>query len=154
MYTIDTQLVNAPRESVWPAAAMVENWPSILPHYRRVTRLSGKPLGEGTVEMAAWRPFGIFKWPTWWRSQIAIDAAEFTVRYKHIAGTTAGMDVIWRLDAVDAGSTMITIEHWWHGPRWPLISGLVANLVIGPVFVHGIASRTLAGIARAVEGHK
>jgi len=26
-----------------------------------------------------------------------------------------------------------------------------AELVIGPVFVHGIASRTLAGIARHVE---
>jgi hypothetical protein len=26
-----------------------------------------------------------------------------------------------------------------------------AELVIGPVFIHGIASRTLAGIRRAVE---
>jgi hypothetical protein len=26
-----------------------------------------------------------------------------------------------------------------------------ANWVIGPVFIHGIASRTLAGIRRAVE---
>jgi hypothetical protein len=41
--------------------------------------------------------------------------------------------------------------HEWDGPRWPLIRRPAAEWVIGPVFVHGIASRTLAGIGRAVE---
>ena len=35
---------------------------------------------------------------------------------------------------------------------WPLIGRLAAQLVIGPVFVHGIASRTLAGIRARAEG--
>ena len=35
------------------------------------------------------------------------------------------------------------------GPRWPLIGGPPPTWVIGPVFIHGIASRTLAGIKRA-----
>jgi hypothetical protein len=39
----------------------------------------------------------------------------------------------------------------WNGPSWPLIGELAARGVIGPVFVHGIASRTLAGLARAAE---
>ena len=45
----------------------------------------------------------------------------------------------------------MTIVHEWTGPRWPLIGSAAAAWVIGPVFIHGIASRTLAGIRRAVE---
>jgi hypothetical protein len=41
--------------------------------------------------------------------------------------------------------------HQWSGPGWPVVGRIAAELVIGPVFVHGIASRTLAGIARHVE---
>jgi hypothetical protein len=33
----------------------------------------------------------------------------------------------------------------------PVIGGPLATLLIGPVFIHGIASRTLAGLARAAE---
>jgi hypothetical protein len=36
-------------------------------------------------------------------------------------------------------------------PGWPLIGPVAALAVIGPVFVHGIASRTLAGLAAAAE---
>jgi hypothetical protein len=43
------------------------------------------------------------------------------------------------------------IVHTWDGPGWPLVGRLAAKLVIGPVFIHGIASRTLAGIKRAAE---
>ena len=35
--------------------------------------------------------------------------------------------------------------------RWPLIGVFAATAVIGPVFIHGIASRTLAGLARVAE---
>ena len=38
------------------------------------------------------------------------------------------------------------------GPRWPLIGVFAATIVIGPIFVHGIASRTLEGLARVAEG--
>ena len=42
--------------------------------------------------------------------------------------------------------------HEWSGPPWPLIRRPAADWVIGPVFVHGIASRTLAGLkARRAE---
>jgi hypothetical protein len=45
----------------------------------------------------------------------------------------------------------VRIVHLWLGPSWPLIGGLAARAVIGPVFVHGIASRTLAGLAAVAE---
>jgi hypothetical protein len=73
------------------------------------------------------------------------------IRYRHVRGITRGMDVAWRV-MPRAGGTAVEIVHEWDGPAWPLISRPAANLVIGPVFIHGIASRTLAGIKRHAEG--
>jgi ribosome-associated toxin RatA of RatAB toxin-antitoxin module len=149
MRTVDERLVAAPADRIYQAAREVERWPEILPHYRYVRVLDRSP-DRQVVEMSANRPFGPVNWPTWWTSEMWTDPGRFEVRYRHIRGITRGMDVIWRL--VPEGSrTRVTIVHEWDGPRWPLISGVAANLVIGPVFVHGIASRTLAGIAKYVE---
>jgi hypothetical protein len=60
------------------------------------------------------------------------------------------MDVEWTFESV-AGGTLVRIVHVWNGPSWPLIGEIAARGVIGPVFVHGIASRTLAGLARSAE---
>ena len=80
-----------------------------------------------------------------------IDPARMEVRYTHVRGITRGMDVVWRIVADGAG-TRVTIVHTWRGPPWPLISWIASNWVIGPVFVHGIAALTLAGLARVAEG--
>ena len=146
MRTVDRIHVRAPLERVFDAASAVERWPSILPHYRWV-----RLLGGGLVEMAAWRPFGIFKYPTWWVSEMTIDRPAGEIRYRHVRGLTRGMDVVWRLEQEGDG-VAVKIVHTWNGPGWPLVGRLAADLVIGPVFIHGIASRTLAGIKRAVEG--
>lgn len=151
MRTVDTITIAAPLATVWPLAVQVEQWPEILPHYRWVTRLEGARGGDGVVEMAAWRPFGgPLRWPTWWSSRMWIDEGKHEIRYHHMAGITRGMDVVWSVTSSDHGTT-ITIVHEWRGPRWPLIGGVAASMVIGPVFIHGIASRTLAGVARAAE---
>lgn len=150
MKTVDRLRMAAPAERVFAVASDVERWPELLPHYRWVRMLARREQG-GVVEMAAWRPFGRLKYPTWWVSEMWLDRAKLEVRYRHIRGTTRGMDVVWRV--VSAGdATDVTIVHQWDGPAWPLIRRPVADWVIGPVFVRGIASRTLAGIARAVEG--
>jgi len=145
MRTVDRIRVHAPLARVFAAASAVARWPAILPHYRWVRFLDG-----GLVEMAAWRPFGFLKYPTWWVSEMTVDQRAGEIRYRHVRGITRGMDVVWRLvegkDGVDA-----EIVHTWDGPGWPLVGRLAATLVIGPVFIHGIASRTLAGIKRAAE---
>ena len=149
MKTIDERLIAAAPDQVFRAAADVERWPAILPHYRYVRMLERRPDG-GVVEMSANRPFGPVDWPTWWVSEMWVDPARHEVRYRHIRGVTRGMDVLWRIEAAPPGSRA-TIVHEWNGPAWPLIRRPAAEWVIGPVFVHGIASRTLAGIARAAE---
>lgn len=149
MRTVDYRRMRAPADRVFQAMADVERWPALLAHYRWVTMRERHP-GGGIVEMAAWRPFGVARYPAWWVSQMEIDLPRWQVRYRHIDGITRGMDVVWQLAPLER-ETDVTIVHQWSGPRWPLIGSLAASLVIGPVFISGIASRTLAGLARFVE---
>jgi ribosome-associated toxin RatA of RatAB toxin-antitoxin module len=148
MRTVDRSRIAAPFDRVFNAASTVTRWPDILPHYRWV-----RVLADGLVEMAAWRPFGLMKYPTWWVSEMTIDRPAGEIRYRHVRGITRGMQVVWRLVEVGGGVGGVDVEivHTWGGPRWPLIGRLAANLVIGPVFIHGIASRTLAGIKQFAE---
>jgi ribosome-associated toxin RatA of RatAB toxin-antitoxin module len=151
MRTVDRVRIQASFARVFAAASAVTRWPAILPHYRWV-----RILNDGLVEMAAWRPFarGLLKYPAWWVSEMTIDRPAGEIRYRHVRGITRGMQVAWRLVEVGGGSegeVEVEVIHTWDGPRWPLVGRLAANLVIGPVFIHGIASRTLAGIKRATE---
>ncbi len=149
MRTLDQTHMRAPMDRAFAAAADVERWPELLSHYRWVRLLERRPEG-GVVEMAAWRPFGPIGYPTWWVSEMRVDRDTPAVHYRHIRGVTTGMDVVWRF-VPNNGGTDVSIVHEWAGPAWPLISRPAAELVIGPVFIHGIASRTLAGIKRHVE---
>jgi hypothetical protein len=149
MRTVDRIRMRAPLARVLQAAVEVEAWPALLSHYRWVRMLERRGEG-GLVEMAAWRPFGRLRYPTWWVSEMWVDRQAAEVHYRHVRGITTGMDVVWRIQPVD-GETDVTIVHDWTGPRWPLIGSAAAQWVIGPVFIQGIASRTLAGIRRAVE---
>jgi ribosome-associated toxin RatA of RatAB toxin-antitoxin module len=151
MRTVDQIRVHASFARVFAVASSVARWPTILPHYRWV-----RFLDDGLVEMAAWRPFGAIKYPTWWVSEMTVDRPAGEIRYRHVRGITREMQVRWRLVEVGEGSggskgVDVEIVHTWDGPRWPLVGRLAANLVIGPIFIHGIASRTLAGIKRAAE---
>ena len=131
--------------------ADVERWPDILPHYRWVRFQRKDGFASGRVEMAAWRDFaGPLRYPTWWVSEMESDASKPIVRYRHVAGITSGMDVVWEFHPRN-DSTLIRIVHEWQGPRWPLIGGFAANHVIGPRFVSFIAGRTLAGVAAEAE---
>ena len=149
MRTVDRIRIRAPMDRVLSAAADVERWPAILGHYRWVRMLERSETG-GVVEMAAWRPFGIFNYPTWWVSEMRIDRSAPAVYYRHVRGITTGMDVVWQLQPSEGG-TDVTIVHDWTGPRWPLVGFAAASWIIGPVFIHGIASRTLAGLAKHLE---
>lgn len=154
MRTVDERLVNAPLARIFGLAADVERWPALLPHYRYVRFVDRRSDGGGIVDMSANRPFGLVQWPTWWQSRMAVHAPGGTrppsIRYSHVAGVTKGMEVEWTFEDLGA-MTRVRIVHVWNGPSVPMAGGLAASLVIGPVFVHGIASRTLAGLADVAE---
>ena len=154
MNTVDERLVRAPLAIIFDLAANVERWPSHLSHYRYVRFHERRSDGGGTVEMSANRPFAFFEWPTFWTSLMSVSrpgsGVAAAIRFRHVRGVTAGMEVEWSFEAT-TGGTLVRIVHVWNGPAWPLIGDVAARGVIGPVFVHGIASRTLAGLAHAAE---
>lgn len=160
MSAVDERTVRAPLEAIFALAADVASWPDHLSHYRFVRFHARSPDGGGLVAMSANRPFarGALVWPTWWTSQMMVRAPGAVgigapcIRFRHVAGITTGMEVEWQFAPVlERGGTHVRIVHMWNGPRWPLVGGLAARGVIGPVFVHGIASRTLEGLAAVAE---
>jgi hypothetical protein len=150
MVTLNEAVVNAPVERIFALARTVEHWPAHLPHYRYVRFRSRARDGGGLVEMSANRPFGPLKWPTWWVSQMAVDETIPNIRFRHVEGITTGMDVEWAFTKRDEG-TLVRIFHVWDGPGWPVFRVAAAVGVIGPLFVHAIAERTLAGLKAAAE---
>lgn len=150
MRVLDELLVRCSVRRIFELARDVERWPDHLPHYRFVRFNTRTTDGDGVVEMSANRPFGAASWPTWWRSDMQVIDSAPAVRFRHIAGITKGMEVEWSFEATATG-TQVRVLHVWSGPKWPLIGELAATAVIGPVFVHGIASRTLEGLARVAE---
>jgi ribosome-associated toxin RatA of RatAB toxin-antitoxin module len=150
METVDEQLVRTTPKRMFEVVRHVEEWPAHLSHYRYVRVREGATDGGGLVEMSANRPFGLVNWRTWWLSEMEVDHATPAIRFRHVGGITKGMDVEWSFTPADGG-TRVRIVHAWDGPHWPLIGIFAATAVIGPVFIHGIASRTLAGLARVAE---
>jgi ribosome-associated toxin RatA of RatAB toxin-antitoxin module len=153
MRTVDERVVAAPPAAIFDIAADVERWPAHLPHYRFVRFREGAGQPVRVVEMSANRPFGPVQWPTWWVSLMEVQdrpSGVPAIRFRHIEGVTTRMDVEWSFVPV-AGGTHVTVLHLWNGPSWPGIGTIAARAIIGPVFVHGIASRTLEGLARAAE---
>jgi ribosome-associated toxin RatA of RatAB toxin-antitoxin module len=158
MEEVDSQYVHAPTPKMFALAAKVEKWPTYLPHYRYVKFRERRSDGGGIVEMSAYRPFTMatrlrrslrINWPTWWLSEMSVDEIKPSIRFRHIGGITKGMEVEWTFLSAPAG-THVRIVHLWDGPGFPM-GDFAATWVIGPVFIHGIASRTLAGLAAVAE---
>ena len=156
MRTVDERFVRSRLATIFQLAMDVERWPSLLPHYRYVRFRERASDGGGIVEMSANRPFGPLNWPTRWTSQMFVQRKaskggdEPRVRFHHIEGITTGMDVEWSFHP-EKGGPRVKIVHAWNGPPWPVVGGVAAANVIGPIFVHGIASRTLEGLAAIAE---
>src|SRR4051812_21422724 len=155
MEVVDDRMVRAPVSTIFELARQVEHWPTYLSHYRYVRFRSRAEDGGGLVEMSANRPFQVFgarriNWPTWWLSEMAVDVQAPSIRFRHVGGITSGMEVEWTFTS-SRDATHVRIVHIWEGPHVPLLGAWAAKYAIGPVFIHGIASRTLAGLSSVAE---
>jgi aromatase len=126
-------------------AAQVEQWPRILPHYRGVRVLAADGPAR-LVEMKARRGWIPLRWCA--RQTVLPEARR--IRFTHIRGITRGMEVEWRLDPEEGGQVAVSIVHDLR-LGWPLIGGVVARAIIGPLFVEPTARATLHHIKRLVE---
>jgi ribosome-associated toxin RatA of RatAB toxin-antitoxin module len=138
--------VDAPPRLVFDLARDVERWPDLLPHYIDVAaHLNGD--GSVTARMVAVRSLvpaiglGI---PVVWRARTWAEEDVLQLRFRHLGGATAGMDVTWRIVATGTGCR-VSIEHDFRS-RLPLWAVLVDR-----VFVRAIAGRTLATFRSLAE---
>jgi ribosome-associated toxin RatA of RatAB toxin-antitoxin module len=141
--------VGAPARLVFDLARNVECWPRLLPHYVDVRVENRAPGGAVTARMVAVRAmlpamgYGI---PVAWRARTWAEPDDLRLRFLHLGGATAGMDVTWRIEPSDGGCR-VTIQHDF-APAVPAWGSLIDRF-----FVRPIAGRTLAtfkAIAEAV----
>jgi len=144
MHTENSIIIQAGLQQIFETAAAIERWPTILPHYRRVRILQRKD-GISVVEMAASRS----GFPVKWLALQELHPEAGKIIYRHIKGITKGMYVEWKLTEEIQG-VHVALTHDLRLPV-PLIGELIANWIIGRVFVSHIADLTLLHIKKLVE---
>jgi ribosome-associated toxin RatA of RatAB toxin-antitoxin module len=141
MHTGNSIVMRAPKSDIFEAAANLERWPEILPHYRYIQYLE-RGATRNVVIMAAVRS-GI---PISWTSEQIIDRENMQVRFHHLKAFTKGMDVVWTFDDQPDG-VLVQIIHDLRF-RVPALSPL-ADRIIGGFFISHIANQTL----RCMKAH-
>jgi ribosome-associated toxin RatA of RatAB toxin-antitoxin module len=135
MHKTNSVLMHVPKMAIFEAAANLELWSKILPHYRYI-RFLERGVDRNVVVMAA-RRSGI---PISWTSEQIIDRERLEIRFLHLRAWTKGMHVVWTFS--DAGEcVLVTISHDLHF-RIPVLSPIV-DPIIGNFFIHNIANKTL-----------
>jgi ribosome-associated toxin RatA of RatAB toxin-antitoxin module len=149
MRTSNAIIIQAPLERIFSVASDLARWPDFLAHYRYNRFLSQMPWG-GIVKMSAVRTYI----PTTWISEYRILTNDGPQLYfKHLRSAlnaTRGMVVVWTFTPTPEGIRVeITHDLELH---WPIIGGFVGRYIVGLFFIHHIATLTLAGLKRKVEG--
>lgn len=155
MHTENTVYIQGPKARIFELACSTQNWPTILPHYRRVDVLEQSEDGlRKVVEMAAVRDGFLrpgVKFPVQWRSVQICEPRQGRILFKHIGGIATGMWVVWTLEDDPWGrGVRVTIGHDLTYP-FDFLNGWFARDVVGEGFVHAIAGRTLQTIKQLVE---
>ena len=146
--------VHAPAERVLALARDLAAWPRLLPHYRRA-RVT--PTGDGRVlaSLVAVRPLGRssrFGIPVVWRAEQWAEEAEpadLRLRFRHVRGVTAGMDVTWHIRPT-ADGCRVTIEHDFRRGL-PLVGDRLLPRLVDRYFTRPIAGRTLRRFKELAE---
>lgn len=146
MQTSTGIIIHADPQTVFRLGTAVEHWPQILPHYRWVHVVEDHG-DHRIVEMAAWRDIIPVRW---WAEQ-RCDPEQPLITFHHVGGVTKGMDVQWTFTPM-RDSVLVEIHHQL-ALGWPIIGGVAADRIIGPLFIDNIAGKTLKTIKRLAEQH-
>jgi len=148
MFTSNTVIIEGDAEHIhdhiYQLAANIQDWPALLPHYQFMHIIE-----QSETHKVA--DFGASRdgFPCRWRARQELFPAEGRITYKHIAGITKGMAVEWRL-IKQGDSVAVTIDHDLTY-SFPVLGDLFAKYIVGDLFVHNIAGKTLEFIKDTVE---
>jgi hypothetical protein len=87
--------------------------------------------------------------PVRWTARQRLDPTQHQIHFTHVHGISRGMEVTWFLEA-DGPLVHVCIVHDLT-LHWPLVGGFVAHYIIGKLFVHTIANKTLRTIKQHIE---
>jgi ribosome-associated toxin RatA of RatAB toxin-antitoxin module len=131
-------------DRIFQLAADIQDWPRILPHYRYVN-VQDRGETYKVAVMAASRD----GFPVKWRARQELQPDSRRIRFLHIGGITRGMDVEWRIEP-GPESVHVSIHHSLTYPV-PILGPLFAEYIVGRLFVHNIAGKTLRCIKTIAE---
>jgi hypothetical protein len=148
--------VDAPVEIVFRLTRNVDRWDRLLPHYERSRRIGRGANGSLVCEFVARRPLVPFiglGLPVAWRSRTWSEPPDGSgvarLRFVHVGGATAGMDVTWRIEPRPSGCR-IAIDHDFRR-EWPVIGERLVPAFVNRYFTRPIAQRTLSTFAAIAE---
>jgi ribosome-associated toxin RatA of RatAB toxin-antitoxin module len=150
--------IAAPPELVFRLARDPERWPRMLPHYLSVRVLARSPDGATMLRMIARRPLldlvglGL---PVVWRARSWVEPERLRLRFRHLGGATAGMEVTWRIERTASGCR-VSIDHELRRRlRLPVLARLLGDeafpTFVDRFFTRPIAERTLATFGTLAE---
>jgi ribosome-associated toxin RatA of RatAB toxin-antitoxin module len=143
MHKTNSIVMHAPKTAIFDAAANLELWPKILPHYRYI-RFLERGRDRNVVVMAA-RRSGI---PISWTSEQIIDRERLEIRFLHLKAWTKGMHVVWTFSDAPEG-VRVAISHDLTFRIRALAA--IVDPIIGNFFIHPVASKTLRCMKAYVE---
>ena len=179
MHTTNTIEIHGDPERVtaraYKLAAEIAHWPDLLPHYRYMT-IREQSDTHKIADFGAVRFFSLFPsrladdtrhptpdtlsctpprpaitFPVKWQARQDLFPESLRITYQHLHGISRGMQVAWRLTPNPAG-VHIEITHELTYP-FPLGAWFAAQIV-GKVFVHPIAGRTLQCLKEQIESEE
>lgn len=156
---------------LYQLAADIQDWGWILPHYRylRVTEQGGN---RKTADFGATRSFVLFRFkkrrnpddpenapvtysetgfefPVKWQARQETFPAEKRITFHHIGGITKGMRVEWRITP-QRDRMKVEIYHELNY-KFPIFGKWFADKIVGKLFVHNIAGKTLESLKTIIE---
>jgi ribosome-associated toxin RatA of RatAB toxin-antitoxin module len=144
--------MKAPYERIFELGSRVEDWGSILPHYRyvRVLKCSGD---RKWVRMSAWRNFIPVTWSAIETVEQGTAERPGRILFHHTKGLVRGMDVEWSFHPQGDGSYLVRISHQLDNPPFPtrILGSRMIELVVGRGFIGYIAGKTLRRIKYLAE---
>lgn len=133
---------------IFALAADIQDWPVLLPHYRYV-RLLERSDTHKVADFGASRD----GFPVKWRARQDLFPDENRITFVHLRGISVGMEVEWRLEKC-GDHVNVRIEHALTYPVNALLrlpADWFAAVIVGRMFVHNIAGKTLRCIKAKVE---
>src|ERR1041385_5107423 len=144
MHQSNSLIIHNDGQVIFETVANLDNWTRLLPHYRWIRTVEGSG-DDRIVHMAAFRGWI----PIQWTSRFKVERDKREIHFEHLKAFTKSMVVVWTFTGTPDG-VLVRIDHDLK-PRWPIVGKFIADRIIGGVFIHHVASKTLEAFKQHLD---